>query len=67
MLTRWLASHQAVGRTALLNFLSSNPDVLDVCIDQCYSLDAALARAYFQVGKVLTLLIELKRASLQAQ
>lgn len=47
------AGHQAVGRTALLNFLSSNPDVVDICIDQCYSPDAAVARAYFQVKPLL--------------
>ncbi|CAL8468215.1 g7754 [Coccomyxa elongata] len=42
-------SREAVGRTALLNFLSSNHDVLGVCIDQCYSRDTAVAKAYFQV------------------
>ena len=44
---------EAVGRTALLNFLSSNYDVVGVCIDQCYSRDAAVAKAYFQVCRNL--------------
>lgn len=44
-----VSNREVVGRTALLNFLSSNHDVLGVCIDQCYSRDAAVARAYFQV------------------
>ncbi|EIE19264.1 hypothetical protein COCSUDRAFT_48883 [Coccomyxa subellipsoidea C-169] len=42
-------SREAIGKAALLNFLSSNHDVLSVCVDQCYSRDAAVAKAYFQV------------------
>lgn len=44
-----VCDREAMGRTALLNFLSTNQDVLSVCIDQCYSRDAAVAKAYFQV------------------
>ena len=49
VLTLELACCQAVGRAALLHFLKSNPAVVDVCIDQCYSPDAAVAQTYFQV------------------
>ena len=42
-------SKQLVGRTALLHMLRCNPDVADVCVDQCYSPDGAVSRAYFQV------------------
>ncbi len=42
-------NREVIGRTSLLNFLSSNHDVLSVCVDQCYSKDAAVAKAYFQV------------------
>lgn len=49
MRTCWCLNREATGRTALLNFLSSNHDVLSVCVDQCYSKDASVAKAYFQV------------------
>ncbi|KAK9829934.1 hypothetical protein WJX72_008722 [[Myrmecia] bisecta] len=42
-------SRQAIGRRALLHLLRSNLDVLDVCLDQCYSPNVDVSRAYFQV------------------
>jgi hypothetical protein len=40
----------AVARTALMNFLSSNPDLFAACVDRCYDPDPAVATGYFQVG-----------------
>ncbi|KAK9839278.1 hypothetical protein WJX81_005497 [Elliptochloris bilobata] len=43
------ASRDATACAALHNLLSSNPDALAVCLDQCYAASAPVARAYFQV------------------
>ena len=42
-------SKAAVASTALLNLLSTNPEVLPVAVHQCYSAEPILARTYFQV------------------
>jgi Cell morphogenesis central region len=41
-------SLEAVGRSALFNLLSTNPDVVGTVIDQCFSSEPALARGHFQ-------------------
>ena len=41
-------SKAAVARTALLNMLSANHDVLPVYVHQCYSAEPAIACTYFQ-------------------
>ena len=41
-------SKAAVARTALLNMLSANHDVLPVYVHQCYSAELAIACTYFQ-------------------
>lgn len=43
-------SLETVGRSALFNLLSTNPDVVGTVIDQCYSTEPALARGYFQAS-----------------
>ena len=48
-IAKWGPSKNLVARTALKNLLSSNHDVIDVSLDQCYSAHAAVSRAYFQV------------------
>ena len=45
-------SKAAVASTALLNMLSTNPEVLSVVVHQCYSAEPILARVYFQVTTV---------------
>ena len=42
-------SKAVVASTALLNMLSTNPEVLMVVVHQCYSAEPSLARIYFQV------------------
>ena len=42
-------SKASVACTALLNMLSTNPEVLPVFLHQCYSAEPILARTYFQV------------------
>ncbi|KAK9867850.1 hypothetical protein WJX84_002781 [Apatococcus fuscideae] len=42
-------SKAVVARNALMNLLSSNPDVMEGCIDQCYAPNTAVARGYFEV------------------
>ena len=41
-------SKASVARTALLNMLSTNHDVLPVYVHQCYSAEPAIACTYFQ-------------------
>lgn len=48
-IARWGPSKNAVARAALKNLLSSNHDVIDASLDQCYSAHGAVSRAYFQV------------------
>lgn len=48
-ISKWGPSKNMVARMALKNLLSSNHDVIDVSLDQCYSAHAAVSRAYFQV------------------
>lgn len=43
-------SKAVVARNALMNLLSSNPDVMEGCIDQCYAPNTAVARGYFEVS-----------------
>ena len=43
-------SKAIVASTALLNILSTNLEVLQVVVHQCYSSEPILARTYFQVG-----------------
>ncbi|KAL3146697.1 hypothetical protein ABBQ32_000921 [Trebouxia sp. C0010 RCD-2024] len=38
-----------VAQTALLYLLSTNVDLFNVCVDQCYAAEPLLSRAYFQV------------------
>lgn len=38
-----------VAQTALLHLLSTNVDLMGVCVDQCYAAEPSLSRAYFQV------------------
>ena len=38
-----------VAQTALLNLLSTNVDLFNTCVDQCYAAEPMLSRAYFQV------------------
>jgi Cell morphogenesis central region len=47
-------SKDAVARSALLNLLQSNLDLLDACVDQCYSPHAVVSRGYFQVPGCVT-------------
>ena len=42
-------SKAMVASTALLNMLSTSPEVLMVVVHQCYSAEPILARTYFQV------------------
>lgn len=55
---RWGPSKDTVARSALKNLLSTNPEVVNVSIDQCYSKHAGLARAYFQVKLAICSLAE---------
>ncbi len=42
-------SKAAVARLALMNLLSSNADVMEGCVDQCYVPNVTVARGFFQV------------------
>ncbi|KAK9846072.1 hypothetical protein WJX84_000717, partial [Apatococcus fuscideae] len=42
-------SKAVVARMALMNLLSTNPDVMEGCIDQCYVPNGAIARGFFEV------------------
>ena len=48
-ISKWGPSKNTVARSALKNLLTSNHDVIDASLDQCYSANAAVSRAYFQV------------------
>lgn len=51
-IAKWGPSKNVVARVALKNLLSSNHDVIDASLDQCYSAHAAVSSAYFQVEAV---------------
>ena len=42
---------QAVARSALLNMLSTNAELADVFVDQCYDSQPTVSRVYFQVRR----------------
>lgn len=48
-IAKWGPSKNVVARSALKNLLSSNHDVIDASLDQCYSAHSAVSSAYFQV------------------
>lgn len=50
-----------VAQTALLNLLSTNVDLFNICVDQCYAAEPILSRAYFQVSWLLHLSFLLSR------
>lgn len=42
-------SKRLVAKTALLHLLSTNVELFGTFVDQCYSTDSSVSRAYFQV------------------
>ena len=56
-----------VAQSALLNLLSTNVDLFNVCVDQCYAAEAMLSRAYFQVGWPQELLLLIGKCDLRCR
>lgn len=56
-------SKAVVARLALMNLLSSNPDVMEGCIDQCYVPNGAIARGFFEVSSISRGFIATRNAS----
>ena len=46
-------SKRLVAKTALLHLLSTNLELFGTFVDQCYSTDSSVSRAYFQVSVAL--------------